>query len=186
MNKFSKVSFYALSLMLMITPAVSLAKTNIIYQDKGEKNFTLVQKFVLHQQKYEDVLIDQFVTEARDINNGVDRQVIRFLSAIVNDDMGWWKSTWSAATLDDWREKVALNKDRRLYNYWKARVNRQTKIQLVDFVVFKTTVLIGFNLTNQQNKEYHLLAMALEDNRWRVDQAFMETGLYSHIKQRIE
>lgn len=160
------------------------AKTHIAYQDQGEQDFTLIQKYKLHQQKYQDVWVENFVPAARDVNNGADQQVIRFLSAIAKDDLAWWKSTWTQDTLNDWQQKVALNKDKRLFNYWKARVNHKTKIQLVDFIVIRQTVLVGFNLVNQQS-EYHLLALVLEDSRWRLDQNFMQSDLYRQIKQRV-
>lgn len=184
MNNFKKQWIKLVGILVIGFPLLVGAKTHIPYQDQGDQDFTLVQKFKLHQQKYQDVIIESFVSEARDVNNGADQQVVRFLSAVVKDDLSWWKSTWTKETLNDWQQKLALNKDKRLFNYWKARVNHKTKIQLVDFIVFKQTVLVGFNLINQQS-EYHLLALVLEDSRWRLDQNFMQSDLYRQIKQKV-
>ncbi|WAJ70159.1 hypothetical protein [Catenovulum adriaticum] len=184
MNSLRKQWLIAMLLFATGISSLAEAKTHIAYQDQGEQAFTLVQKYKLHQQKYQDVVIENFVPAARDVNNGADQQVVRFLSAIVKDDFAWWKSTWTQETLNDWDQKLVLNKDKRLFNYWKARVNHQTKVQLVDFIVFKQTVLVGFNLLNQQ-REYHLLALVLEDSRWRLDQNFMQSDLYRQIKQSV-
>lgn len=160
------------------------AVTNIKYQDKGQQQFTLKQKFNYHQQKYQDVLITTFETQARDINDGADRQVIRFLSAIVKDDYNWWQNNWSQATKDDWQAKSVLNKGQRTFNFWKARVNAKSKIELMDFIVIGPTVLVGFNVINDTS-EYFLLPLILENNRWRVDQTFMESDLYRQLKQQV-
>mgnify|MGYP000719462086 CR=1 FL=1 len=186
MNKSSHLLLkLGLALLLLASVFSVSGKTVIPYQDEGNKEFTLVQKFKVYQQKYQDVLVTEFVPAARDVNNGADRQVIRFLSAVVKDDLNWWKSTWTAESLNDWQQKVALNKDKRLFNYWKARVNTKTQVQLTDFIVVRQSVLVGFYLINQDKREYHLLALALEQSRWRVDQTFMQSDLYREIKQKV-
>ena len=184
MNKLLANIFCCIFILVGFSSA-AFARSNITYQDEGAKAFTLKQKFKVYQQKYQDVFIEQFEPAARDINDGADRQVVRFLSAVVKDDINWWKSTWTIQSQQDWQDKVMLNKTSRLFNFWKARVNSKTKVQLVDFIVAQQTVLVGFRLINQDT-EYHLLALVLENSRWRVDQGFMETELYQQIKKSVQ
>ena len=154
------------------------------YSDEGDKEFTFIQQFSFHHQKYQEIFLTDFLTERRDNNNGPDRQLVRFLSAILADDFEWWLSYWSAETQQNWIEKISINKAQRTFNYWKARFNKKTVAKLIDFVVLGQRVLIGVELKNSTT-EYHLIAFSLENSRWRIDQPFMDSVLYKTVKQQI-
>jgi hypothetical protein len=154
------------------------------YSDEGEKSFTFIQQFVYHHQKYEQVILADFLTEPLDVNNGPDRQLVRFLSSILADDFEWWLSHWSAETQQDWLDKISINKAQRTFNYWKARFSKKTEAQLIDFVVLGQRALVGVELKNSST-DYFLIAFAFENNRWRIDQPFMISLLYSKIKHKV-
>ncbi len=170
---------------LIILIWASIAQSNARkYTDEGEKSFTFIQQFIFHHQKYEEVMLTDFLTEPYDGNNGPDRQLVDFLSSILADDFEWWLSNWSVETKKDWTAKISINKAQRSFNYWKARFNNKTEAQLVDFVVLGPRVLIGVELKNS-SMEYYLIAFSLENSRWRIDQPFMDSVLYKTIKQQI-
>lgn len=164
---------------------VSITQSNARkYTDEGEKSFTFIQQFVFHHQKYEKAVLTDFLSEPYDGNNGPDRQLVRFLSSILADDFEWWLSQWSAETQQDWLDKISINKAQRGFNYWKARFTKKTEAQLLDFIVLGPRVLIGVELKNSST-EYYLIAFALENNRWRIDQSFMDSLLYKTVKQQV-
>jgi|GEM_PF-1419219 len=164
----------------------SIAESNARkYNDDGEKTFTYIQKFVFHHQKYQEVILTDFLTEPLDINNGPDRQLVRFLSAILADDFEWWLSHWSAETQQDWMAKISINKAQRTFNNWKARFNKKTVAKLIDFVVLGPRVLIGVELKNSTT-DYYLITFVFENNRWRIDQPFMDSLLYTKVKKLVK
>lgn len=186
MNNHQGSSYYGLltiALVLLMCMSISQSYARK-YNDEGEKSFTLVQEFVFHHQKYEQVILTEFLNEPHDINNGPDRQLVRFLSAILADDFEWWLSHWNVETQQDWMAKISINKAQRTFNYWKARFNKKTVAQLIDFVVLGQRVLIGIELKNSKT-DYYLIAFALENNRWRIDQPFMDSLLYKKTKKQL-
>jgi hypothetical protein len=180
-NRNSLLVITALIMLIWASIAQSVARK---YNDEGEKSFTFIQQFVFHHQKYEQAILTDFLTAPQDVNDGPDRQLVRFLSAIKADDFEWWLSNWSLETQQDWMAKISINKAQRNFNYWKARFNKKTEAQLLDFVVLGPRVLIGMQLINSTS-EYYLIAFALENNRWRIDQPFMDSLLYKKIKQQV-
>ncbi|PKF57613.1 hypothetical protein CW748_06930 [Alteromonadales bacterium alter-6D02] len=181
-NYLSLVMLIAIStLVLWSSTAQSIERK---YNDQGEKTFTYTQEFIFHHQKYQNVILSDFITESIDINNGPDTQLVHFLSAILADDFEWWLSLWSIETQQDWTQKLAINKAQRTFHYWKGRFNKNTVAQLQDFIVLGQRVLIGVELKNSAS-EYYLLPFTLENNRWRIDQPFMDSLLYKKLKNNI-
>lgn len=172
-----------MSLVILIWTSITQSHARK-YIDEGEKSFSFIQQFVFHHQKYDQVVLTEYLSEPYDGNNGPDRQLVNFLSSILEDDFEWWLSNWSLGTQKDWTAKMSINKAQRSFNYWKARFNKKTETQLVDFVVLGPRVLVGIELKNSAT-EYYLIAFSLENSRWRIDQPFMDSLLYKKVKQQV-
>ncbi len=81
--------------------------------------------------------------------------------------------------------KISINKAQRTFNHWKARFNKNTVARLTDFVVLGPRVLIGVELKNSTT-EYYLITFVFENNRWRIDQPFMDSLLYTKVKELVK
>lgn len=177
-------SFLIIAVLVVLVCASIPQSVARKYKDEGDKSFNFIQQFSFHHQKYQQIILTDFLTEPVDSNSGPDRSLVRFLSAILADDFEWWLSHWNEETQQDWTNKMSINKAQRTFNYWKARFNKKTVAQLRDFVVLGPRVLIGVELKNSTS-EYYLIAFALENSRWRIDQPFMESLLYKKVKQQV-
>ncbi|WP_017444944.1 hypothetical protein [Gayadomonas joobiniege] len=177
MNKIMCVAF---PFCLFLTHSV-FAQSDIFAAPEMQ-DFVHVQHFKYSRQQYEDVVISDFYEHARDANEGPDRQLVQFFSALIKDDYQWWLNNWNAETQQDFAQKVALKKGRRSYNYWRATVNKKAVIELKDFVLMGPFALIGSRI----NSEYHLFPFELEDGRWRLNQAYMSSQVYQQLKTELQ
>lgn len=174
----SKVVGVSLIFLLMSFMASALE----VFSPPVEQEFTYIQHYKYQQQKYKDVVINQFDESERDVNEGPDRQLVQFFSALMKDDYQWWLNSWNQATQKDFSDKAVLKKGRRSYNYWRATANKKSIIRLKDFVVTGQIALIGVLINN----EYHLFPFELENGRWRLNQAFMGERMYQKLKEKLE
>ncbi|EWH10084.1 hypothetical protein DS2_09837 [Catenovulum agarivorans DS-2] len=170
---------YCCCVLLALPMLVGAVATR--FQDQGERTFTLVEHHKYQRMQYQDVVLSQFDTKMRDVNEGADRQLVQFLSALRKDDFDWWLTSWNQATLQDWQSKAALKKARRVYNFWRATFTKQSVAQLKDFILMGQYVLIGVQI----DSEYHLLPFELENGRWRIDQAYMNAVFFQKLKERL-
>ena len=184
MNKFFSVFSTVVLLNGLISASMASQDTLSRFEDNGKKTFTFVQEFKYKHVKYQDVILSQYVDGPLDINNGPDRQLVRFLSSIRADDFAWWQSQWSADTRKDWDNKVELNKAQRTFNYWKRYVHKKSTAELLDFVAMKEHVMIGFNIKDTETN-YFLVPFLFENSRWRVDDAFMRSELYRKLREEL-
>lgn len=184
MNK-SRSMFVGLISWFFLSVAVHASEdTATRFNDQGKKSFTFVQEFKYKHIKYNDVVLSQYIDEPLDVNNGPDRQLVRFLSSIRADDFAWWQSHWSAETKVDWENKVALNKAQRMFNYWKRYVHKESSTELLDFVAMTGRVMIGFNIKDKETN-YFLVPFVLENSRWRIDEPFMRSELYRKLREEL-
>lgn len=166
---------------LLLTMPMLAGAVATRFQDEGERTFTLVEHYKYQRMQYTDVVLTQFDTQMRDVNEGADRQLVQFLSALRKDNFDWWLTSWNQATLQDWQAKVELKKARRVYNFWRATFTKQSVAQLKDFILMGQYVLIGVQI----DSEYHLLPFELENGRWRIDQAYMNAVFFQKLKERL-
>ncbi|WP_185976717.1 hypothetical protein [Catenovulum sediminis] len=170
---------YLLLLLCLLATATHAISTR--FADEGERSFTLVEHYKYQRMQYQDVVIKQFENQPRDVNEGPDRQLVQFLSALRKDNFNWWLNNWNQQTRDDWQAKSELKKARRVYNYWRATFTKQSVVQFKDFVLIGQYVLIGMQI----DKEYHLLPFELENNRWRIDQDYMNAVFFQKLKEKL-
>lgn len=184
MSKFIGASAVCILLLAILPATFASQDTFLSFEDQGMKTFTFVQEFKYKHVKYNDVTLTQYVDGPLDVNNGPDRQLVRFLSAIRADDFAWWQSHWSAATKADWENKVELNKAQRMFNYWKRYVHKKSSTELLDFVAMSDRVMIGFNIKDKETN-YFLVPFVLENSRWRIDEPFMRSDLYRKLREQL-
>ncbi|WP_016957427.1 hypothetical protein [Catenovulum agarivorans] len=180
MNKLITQSAKLFCCLLVIMPML-VGAVATRFQDEGERTFTLVEHYKYQRMQYKDVVLTQFDIQMRDVNEGADRQLVQFLSALRKDNFDWWLTSWNQATLQDWQAKVELKKARRVYNFWRATFTKQSVAQLKDFILMGQYVLIGVQI----DSEYHLLPFELENGRWRIDQAYMNAVFFQKLKERL-
>jgi hypothetical protein len=185
MNKIQIIAGWWLLTFLVCLPTVNATEDTLSrFKDEGKKTFTFVQEFKYKHIKYKDTILTNYLDAPLDVNNGPDRQLVRFLSALRADDFAWWQSHWSVATRDDWENKVELNKARRMFNYWKRYVHPESTTELIDFVTMNSRVMIGFNVKDKETN-YFLVPFVLENSRWRVDEPFMRSDLYRKLRAEL-
>ncbi|KMT65207.1 hypothetical protein [Catenovulum maritimum] len=181
MSKFMRNRVRLFITLLVSFPLVVSAATSR-FEEQGERSFTLVEHYKYHRMQYKDALIKQFYEQRRDANEGADRQLIQFISALRKDNFDWWLSNWNQNTQVDWQQKTELKKARRVYNYWRATVTKQSSVRLKDYILIGQYVLVGVQIDN----EYHLLPFELENGYWRIDQAYMNAVFFQKLKQRLD
>lgn len=165
---------------IFLTPICLAQQSSGLYEDLGQQTFTLEKEFKYFHQKYNNAVIEHYYDAPVEASDGPDQELVRFLSSILHDNFDWWQSIWNQSTREDWAAKAALNKAERSYNFWKARFNKDSKAELLDFIVMRDRVCIGFKIVNQ-SANYYLMPFVQEHGLWRLDEAFMSTELYQNL-----
>jgi hypothetical protein len=169
---------------ILFSPICLAQQNAALYEDLGQQTFTFEQEFKYFHQKYNNVVIEHYYDEQVDASDGPDQELIRFLSSILFDNFDWWQNTWNQATRDDWAAKASLNKAERSYNYWKARFNKDSKAELLDFIVMRDHVCIGLKIVNE-SANYYLMPFVQEHGLWRLDEVFMSTELFQKLSLQV-
>jgi hypothetical protein len=184
MSKHKSLITRATIVFLFMSPVCLAQQSAGQYEDLGQKTFTLEQEFKYFHQKYDDAVIEHYYDEQVEASDGPDQELVRFLSSILFDDFDWWQSIWDQATRDDWAAKASLNKAERSYNFWKARFNKNSKVELLDFIVMREYVCIGFKISNE-SANYYFMPFVQEHGLWRLDEAWMSTELYQKLSLQV-
>ena len=174
------VPLFSAGLLLMCTHFTYAADIRFDY--KGEQTYVRHEKYhFLHR-----VYINQKPVELLDqkimFNEGPDKEVISFFSAITHNDQSWWISEWDEPTRTEWDSQDDIGTQlHKMYRYYQREL-RHRKLTFTDWVVLQDKVWIFVDLTDDaaSGALHVVLPMVLEGGRWRVSYPEMNSRFIRH------
>lgn len=173
-------------LLLLCSHAAYAADIRFDY--KGEKTYARHEKYHFLHRTYINRKPVDLLDQKLLFNEGPDREVISFFSAISMDDPKWWISEWDEQTRNAWGSKNPTHTQLQdMYRYYQREL-RHRKLELTDWVVLQHSVWIFLDLTGGDPASgvlHEVLPLVLEGGRWRVSYPDMNSQFYAALKQKI-